>query len=204
MKPIIIYVALTLSMLANAQRPDLAGQIEALASEIRQEARYSNADRETLLEVREQLQRSLDLLQGGGQSGGYSKDCFDFAYAKYYINMNSTQATDKAIQACKQVEDVELLKFAYEKYYINMNSTQALDKAVNAANRQMRGKMEILKFAYEKYYINMSSTQALDRSIEKSSLVGRGAITCLKDLYSRYYQNMNSTQALDKAFEQCR
>ena len=203
MKKILLSSIVLFSMISFAQRPDLVGQIESLATDIRQEARYTNADRETLLEVREQLQKSLDLLQNG-QSGGYSKDCFDFAYAKYYSNMNSTQATDKAIALCKNVADIELLKFAYEKYYSNMNSTQAMDRAANAATSQMRGKMQILKFAYEKYYSNMNSTQAMDRAIEKTALVGRNSSTCVSDLYARYYQNMNSTQALDKAFEQCR
>jgi hypothetical protein len=203
MKARLLISFLFFTLTSNAQRPDLTGQIETLASDIRQEVRFTTADRETLLEVRDQLQRSLEILQGG-QSGGYSKDCFDFAYAKYYSNMNSTQATDKAIETCKQVVDMELLKFAFEKYYTNMNTTNALDSAVKAANRKMRGKIEILKFAFEKYYINMNTTRAMDKSVENTSLVGRAALTCIKDLYSRYYQNMNSTQALDKAFEQCR
>lgn len=199
----IILSAILVSTSVFAQTQDqIKEQISSLAREIRNEAITSNASNDSLLQARTLLEDALDLLKSQG-SGGGSKDCIDFAYAKYYASHSSSVAADKASAACKIIEDVDVAKFAYEKYYSASSPDVAMDKATLVSTSAQKNKLDMIKFAYEKYYSASSASVAMDSAGKGVAKVRRGQLSCLQSLYTKYYSSNSASVAMDKALAGC-
>lgn len=199
----IILSAVLLSTSVFAQSQDqIKEQISSLAREVRNEAITSNASNDSLLQARTLLEDALDLLKSQG-SGGVSKDCFDYAYAKYYAASSSSVAADKASAACKIIEDLDVAKFAYEKYYSASSAEVAMDKSTLVSSSSQKNKLDMIKFAYEKYYSASSASVAMDSAGNGVAKVRRGQLSCLQSLYAKYYASHSASVAMDKSLAGC-
>jgi len=179
------------------------GRINRLVKDIRIESDVTNASDESLQQVIDHLEQALDLLKQDSNNGGYKKECFDYAYAKYYLDSSSSVATDKAIAACKKVEDLSILKFSYDKYYLALSATNAMDKAVQIAVLPLKGKMDMLTFAYDKFYLTLNADSSMTKAGQGIARVKKNSLQCLQDLYTNYYRTDSSDSAMTKAINGC-
>lgn len=206
MKMIIAVLAI-LPMFASLAQADSATtkrDFYNLAREVQDASVDTRASDTNLTAARTQLQNALNLIRSSGGPGGPMSDaCVKFAYEKYYINLNGSEAMNKAGAACRKTDDLEVMKFLYEKHYLNQNAVNSMDNAAEGSKAPMAGKLEIVKFAYEKYYVNNNGTVSAAKAAEGARKVAIGSDECLKTAYTNYYRSQNSSTAMDSAFTFC-
>lgn len=180
-----------------------------LANTVKSVALTSEASQENIDAVEVKLRDAIELLTSESPSTGNSGNsgefvaCYEFAYQKYYINLNSSNAADKATAACKAGLDLEVAKFLYEKYYINLNAVNSMDKAAAGSGKQQRGKLDLIKFMYEKHYINLNSSISADKAVEGAAKLNRDSLVCVQKLYATYYVSHNATNSVNSAVAGC-
>ena len=179
------------------------GRINRLVKDIRSESDTTNASDESLQQAIDHLEQALDLLKQDSNNGGYNKDCFDYVYSKYYLDSSSSVATDKAIAACKKIDDLAILKYSYGKYYLALAASSAMDKAVQIAVLPLKGKMDMLSFAYDKFYLTLTADSSMTKAGQGISRVKKNSLQCLQDLYANYYRTDSSDSAMTKAINGC-
>ena len=179
----------------------LREQIATLSRDIRQESATSQASWESLSKARNLIEEALDLVKGSG--AGMSKDCFDFAFAKYFSASSTSVATDKAAAACKIIKDLDVMKFAFQIYFSSSSATAAMDKTILASDASQKGKLDMIRFAYDKYFSASSASVAMDNAVKAVAKVPRGQILCLQNLFAKYFSSSSVKVAMDKAAEGC-
>jgi hypothetical protein len=188
---------------AAETRDDVREKISRLARRVELEVMDSDASDSELNQVKTSLAETLDLLRGVTRPDNY-KACVDFAYALYFKNLNSSQAQEKAIAACKKVGSFEALQILYKWHFENLNETQSMDLAASQATRMLRGKMEILKFVYAKYFEVLNASQSATRASEKTAEVSKDSLDCIKKAYTRHFESLNARESMDAAMANCK
>ncbi len=193
------------SSFAFADYQDVSDIIN-LAQQVELAARSTQASDGELQDVKSQLRDILSVLNQTNPNPGTpgTGDCFDFAYAKYYVSQSSQTATNNAVAACKKIRDLPVAKFLYEKHYVSLSSASAMDLAADQSGSSMIDKEDMVRFAYDKYYVSYSATASATRSAQAIAPVRRGSLSCLKSLYDKYYVSMSSAAAMDAAAQGCR
>ncbi len=189
-----------------------AGQAEIdkvlkLANQVKTAAVNSEASDQNLKLAADKLKDVIELLteQETGNSGSHGSFdlCYEFAYQKYYIVLNSSAAADKAIKACKSGLDLDVLKFLYEKFYIVLSASSAMDQAVVSSDGKLRDKLAMVKFIYEKYYITLNASQAATKAAEGAGRIRKNGLGCVQKLYDSYYITQSASTAMDNAINGC-
>lgn len=164
----------------------------------------SSASDSSLENAKEQLESALQLIQESSQGGTYPQsDCMKFAYEKYYMTLSSSAAMDKASQACRGNDSVEVMQFLYEKFYIVTSSNAAMDKAADLSKDSVSGKLPIIRFAFDKYYQVKAADASATKAARGAQNVSSGALSCVQMSYDNYYRTQSSDQAMDSAFKAC-
>lgn len=204
----IVSSVLTLGLLIGfnvSATPQDINEIVNLAEQVKYAARTTQASSSELQDVKYQLRDILATLNqtSNNPPNAPGGECFDFAFAKYNISQNSQSATDNAINACRQIEDLDVAQYLYEKYFVSMNSASAMDRAASRSGSNMTGKQDMLEFTYDKHFVSMNSASAADRAANQTATLRRGSLSCLQSLHAKYYQSMNSSSAMDAAIKGC-
>lgn len=197
-----LLVILGLHSSSAQANPDIKEEIVELSRAVRASTLTSKASSQSLQEAREHLRKALNLLDGEDDGSSGVEGCFKFAYEKYYVSQSSSVATDKAVAACKKIDDLDVAKFLYEKHYVSATASAAMDLAAEGSIRS-RGKLEIVSFAYEKFYVSLSASAAAKKAGEESRRVPRNGLACVKELYEKYYQSMTAAAAMSKSLQGC-
>lgn len=197
----LLAISLLLSVNGLAQTDSkVKNDIIELARAIRLAAPESEASAQALVDVREQLNDALDTLEA---SSNIQNGCFKFAFDKYNTSNTTSNATDKAIAACKIIVDLGVAQFAFEKYNVSNTTSNAMDKAAEAAKKSSKGKLDMVTFGFEKYNVSNTTSNAMDLAVKGVASVPRGSLSCVKELFDKYNTSNITAEALNKAFAGC-
>ncbi len=167
-----------------------------------------NAESMTNSEIRDALLLLNDLRDvvtgnSNGNGGFDRQECIDYTYQQYYKSLNSSDATDKAVAACKRYKNINALKALYNSAYRSYNSVDAMDLAVKYGGQDSKGKTPELKYLIEKYYVSLNGADSAKRAGMALIKIERNSLGCLKSMYEKYYRSYNAATSADKAVDAC-
>lgn len=178
-------------------------EINGLARDIQDALIGTTAGESQLLKAKAQLQSALNLLQQSGGGGAVSDDCLNFAYSKYNQALSSAEALNKAGQACRLMDSLEVMQFLYGKFYQGLTTVDAMDEAAESSRAPMAGKMDIVQFSYQKYNQALTSVEAARKAGDGARQVSANSSSCVRNAFSKYNQSLPTAEAMDAAFALC-
>lgn len=191
----------SLSSFANT-RGQIMDNISRIASRIQIDVLDSELSSSQLREVQMDLSDLLARLNNRG--GGNSNSCLEFTldvYERVYIG---STALKKAQEACKKIDDTELVKFVFDIFNETYTDTTALERAIDRTyNRDFRSKSQLLKFVYDIFNKSYTSSTAIDRALDGVEPMPYNSFGCVEISYRSLSRNYSPSTAISRALDGC-